>query len=206
MFGCATCKGPVQGNTTSSAPTAILDKSSELLFSGNYQLVTYTGGGYPHPVGSPTGVIVADGLSVYGISQKGKYLLVHINDIAARPDLFTVIDVTDSIYVDAAKALNVDLDYQPIVPVAQIIPTFTHVDDGSLIILEPEDETEEFIHTDKVEVNGIVGDIIKKEDAMLLTDFRDKFGYTHHLQVMAEIKSGQLKSEKRNKKLYVWHN
>ncbi len=85
-----------------------LDENQEItmqsLFeSGNYKLVRYSGRNFTATVGSPTGVIVKDGLKSYGRGKDGDYLLVHMKDIEAAPTLFAVLSKSSTQYQEALE-------------------------------------------------------------------------------------------------------
>lgn len=57
----------------------------------------------------------------------------------------------------------------------------------------------------------VVGDtggrILSREQAMPLKDFQDSYGFTHHMQVMAKVKSGELQSYKDDDgKTWIYHH
>ena len=204
MFGCATCKGSMKSNEVIAPSLPILERANELYHSDTYSLVIYQGASYPHPVGSPTGVIAKDKFATYGVAQKGHYLLVHNEDIAKRPDIFVKLEIGSDDFNQAIKLLSIDVNYTPVqaITAEEAVPVVEETETGDLAVIE---EQEESIITDKIEVNGEIVDYIDKEHALPLKKFRDKFKYTHHLRVLADVRAGVLESEKRGKTVYVWH-
>lgn len=58
----------------------------------------------------------------------------------------------------------------------------------------------------KEELSDAGGRLLSKADALPLKEFQETYGYTHHMQVLSKVKSGELKSFKdEDDKTFVYH-
>ena len=64
----------------------------ELPDTPDFKLITYMGGGYTHFVFGRTQALFPYGARDYGIHKRGDQFRVHVDDIAADPDLFIVVE------------------------------------------------------------------------------------------------------------------
>jgi len=56
------------------------------------------------------------------------------------------------------------------------------------------------------ELSDAGGRLLSKADALPLKEFQDTYGYTHHMQVLSKVKSGELKSYKdEDDKTFIYH-
>lgn len=172
------------------------DSMQNLFDSGNYIPVRYNGGNYTHTIGSPTGVIVKDGLRSYGRGKYGDTFLVHKDDISAQPQTFTILAKDTQEYSDALTKFGV-VKSQP-----KVVEKKTSA----------KKEVEEVIEQSPAEdvTNAPTGDtggkLLNKSEALLIGDFAHEYGFSHTLQVVGKIKSGELKSYKNDDgKTMVYH-
>lgn len=220
---------------SNAAPLRSLDNTSEsevtvqdLFDSGKYKLVRYVGREFTTTIGSPTGVIVNDGLRSYGRGKSGDILLVHVDDIQAAPTVFTVLakdtvgyaegmskydlqeksmskitSVAAQAAIDKAvesvqEAANIETQTEgtpqaeeaPKVAASPIVVETVEADVSGAKVAETVD-TEEVA---TAEGNSTV--LLSKENALPLKDFQREYGFTHHMQVLAKVRSGELKSFK----------
>lgn len=198
-------------------------EKQELFDSGRYRVVRYNGANYTHFIGSPTGVIVADNLTSYGRAKDGNYLLVHVDDIKKTPNTFVVVSG------DELEKAMAELELKPVVestatvvantPVTQsakvvsdettaVQPKSTEVDDEIEKAIEKTEEVDEAIKEveEIARVNLAEGKVLTRSEALSPKDFAEQYGYTHHLQVMAKVRSGELLSyEDETGKKFVYH-
>lgn len=208
-----------------------------LFDSGKYKLVRYVGRQYTATVGSPTGIIIGDNLRNYGRGKDGDYLLVHVKDIEAAPTLFTVLAKNTQQYQDALEKYGLkekgtmakeitSVAAKHAIEKAENAVTEPNLTDKKVSAVEvnesntptvekvaPEDVTvnkilnAETVEPDKDSVND-GGKLLSKNEAIPLKDFQDRYGFTHQFQVLAKVKSGELKSFKNDDddgKTYIYH-
>lgn len=206
-MGCITCSG---GRGSDGAPMSNItfqEDANRLFHTGDFMLVTYRGPSYPHPVGSPTNVLLTQyGYTVYSKhSQGGRSLLVHVNDLATRPDIFVAISEGTDAYTAALEQFNIDPDdvpAEPVVEVPMLDEDLNVVDDVPVDVGESE--------SDEGDNDEDVFPRLTRETAMTLSEFTQKHpDFEHHAQVLAKVRVGVLQSEKREldgkKVVYVWH-
>ncbi len=202
MSGCITCGG---GRGRDGAPisnTALLEEANRLYHTGDFVLAVYQGPRYPHPVSSPTGALYREyGYSKYSQqSQGGKSLLIMAEDVKARPDLFTVIPEDEEKHAVVCEQFGIDVDFVEPEKVVQV-----PVLDDDLTVVTPEVDTQETL-PDVQDEEASVFPTLTQETAITLKEFTTQHpDYSHHLQVLAQVKQGNLQSEKRDKVIYVWH-
>ena len=197
------CRSCGKNKTANKSTTIIETQSLQSLYdSGNYDVVQYQGRTYTHNIGSPTGVIAQDGLSIYGRGQSGAYLLVHKQDIEKAPNIF--VRLSGEALAKAQKSLNLT---NPTVAKVSATKSIKEVKEIEAIVSKQSE-----IDADIKEVEAIArekvaeGKVIKRSEALSLKDYAEEFGYTHHLQVLAKVKSGELLSyEDENGKPMVYH-
>jgi len=219
-----------------------LDENQEItmqsLFeSGNYKLVRYSGRNFTATVGSPTGVIVKDGLKSYGRGKDGDYLLVHMKDIEAAPTLFAVLSKSSTQYQEAlekyglkekatmakeitsvatkaaiqrAKDAVTQSNLEPTLTDSKVDvnPAKEEVEVSNTAPVAPEDVTVKTIEVTnlKDDINDAGGRVLSKAEALPLKEFQDTYGYSHHMQVLSKVKSGELKSYKdEDDKTFIYH-
>lgn len=203
-MSCITCAG---GRGRDGAPisnTALLDDANKLYYTGDFVLVTYKGPFYPHPVSSPTNKLY----ELYGYakysnhSQGGKALLVLKLDVEARPDLYEVIPVDSDRHAVVCEQFNIDVNY---VEPEQVIEVPLLNADLTVVDNKEEEKTLEPVEDKE---NGIDAfPRLTQETAITLKEFVDQHpDYSHHLQVLAQVKQGKLESEKRDNVIYIWHS
>ena len=211
-----------------------------LFDSGNYKLVRYTGRKFTATVGSPTGVIVQDGLRSYGRGKDGDYLLVHVKDIANAPTLFSVLAKDSTQYQEALVKYGLqekNIMAKEVISVAaraaiqKAEDSVAEVSEGNAkpaltdakVDVNPEKETAQKsnivavatedvtvktteVTNPKDEINDAGGRVLSKSEALPLKEFQETYGYTHHMQVLSKVKSGELKSFKdEDDKTFVYH-
>lgn len=193
--------------------------------SGKYKLVRYSGHRYTATIGSPTGVIAKDGIYNYGRGSDGDYLLVHVDDISKAPTVFTILAKDSQAYKEAATKFNLNLTAPEVIQ--KTVAAKAKVAEPVLNVAEVEEEdTEEapvvderFV--DEPEVEESVSEqrfslpkevnqdeaikFLTKDNAMKLADFRDEYGFGHHMQVLAKVRSGELFSYKDDDDTYIYH-
>lgn len=217
-----------------------LDASQEItmqsLFdSGDYKLVRYSGRSFTATVGSPTGVIVKDGLRSYGRGKDGDFLLVHVKDIESAPTLFSVLKKDSVQYQEAlvkyglqekkvmAKEITsvaskaaiqraedaIQTDEPALVDSkVDVNPANEEPKVSNIVPVAPEDVTVKTteVTNPKDEINDAGGRVLSKAEALPLKDFQETYGYSHHMQVLSKVKSGELKSFKDdNDKTFIYH-
>ena len=58
----------------------------------------------------------------------------------------------------------------------------------------------------KDDINDAGGRVLSKAEALPLKEFQDTYGYSHHMQVLSKVKSGELKSFKdEDDKTFIYH-
>ena len=209
-----------------------------LFDSGNYKLVRYSGRDFTTTIGSPTGVIVKDGLKSYGRGKSGDYLLVHTVDITKSPTTFTLLAKGSTAYGEALVKYGLTEEETPVNSIADKAA----ISDAEKTVKEAEQASngqndnvapvntpdtiqasvkkttiaQEKVADVKPDLNGedgepaknpvndnvsadraeVEGQLLSKANALPLTEFRDRYGFSHHMQVLGKIKSGELKSYK----------
>lgn len=104
-MACKGCTRRKRTNTVATEVTSVSDFAS----NNDFKLITYKGGTYTHPIGSPTKVLEKYGL--YRYTTRGKYgdeIWVHVDDIAARPDLFEEVVNEETITNDSIDDISSD--------------------------------------------------------------------------------------------------
>lgn len=177
--------------------------------TGEFDFVRYMGPAYTHLVSPRTNSIVKFNLANYGQGRKGDVLLVHNDDIKASPTIFVKLPKNSPIYkkylrrIDREKNLNeVEEKAEAKTKKAAKIETVKEDIVIKPIVNETTIEVKEVVKEEVQHLNNIV----KRSEALTTTAYAEKFGYTHHLQVLALVKSGQLKSYKNEEddKTYVY--
>lgn len=200
-----------------------------LFESGNYKLVRYVGRNFTATVGSPTGIIVKDGLKSYGRGKNGDYLLVHVKDIESAPTVFTVLSKDSTQYQEALEkyGLKEKTMAKEITSVAaeaavsgstpeptltdskvDVNPAKEEVEVSNVVAVAPEDVTVPTteVTNPKDEIDDAGGRVLSKAEALPLKEFQDAYGYSHHMQVLSKVKSGELKSFKdEDDKTFIYH-
>ena len=201
--GCVTCGGGLGSDGAPINNTTLLEDANELFSTGDFVLVDYAGASYPHPVGSPTNTLSTKyGYTRYSIhTQKGRALLVLSVDVAARPDLFIVIPEDTERHGAVCEQFGIDPNYSPVQVVTEV-PLL----DAELKVVESVDDTDGSAEGSSQDDEVPTFPILTQETAMTLKDFTNNHpDFTHHLQVLAQVKQGNFQSEKRDDVIYVWH-
>lgn len=231
---------------SNAAPLRSLDNTSEsevtvqnLFDSGKYKLVRFVGRNFTTTIGSPTGVIVNDGLRSYGRGKGGDVLLVHVDDIQAAPTVFTVLAKGTEGYAEgmtkyglqenetmskitsvaSQAAINKAVESVEAAEVQEVNEpnvTAETVDEEQPQEPKVTEEAPTVVETVTADVSGAkvaetvetedVADVkgnteissatLSKADALPLKEFQQQYGFTHHMQVLAKVRSGELKSFK----------
>lgn len=188
------------------------------LFDKGYVLVRYEGRSYATTIGSPTGVIAQDGLKNYGRGQSGDLLLVHPDDVKHSPTIFTVISKSTPAYSEALKKYNL-VEKGTKQAEAKAEKTEIKSVKATKVVDAPEDKPKATVvpeivvekplplkEADKAEMQDTGGKVLSRSEALPLKDFTEQYGFTHHMQVLTKIRSGELKSFKdENDKTLVYH-
>lgn len=185
-MACARC-----GKKTPTVATVLPESGMQKLYdSGEYRVVRYNGPNYVKFIGSPTGVIVKDGLTSYGRGKNGSIILVHKDDINKQPSLFTVLK--DEELTKGEKVLGLS---HVIESTVKVIPNTAPSTAGIATRHDLNDETVDEAVAEVEEIarkNVAEGRVLSKDEAMSPSEFAKEFGYSHHLQVVAKVKSGEL--------------
>lgn len=201
-----------------------MEKIQEFYNSGKYKLVRYNGQNYTSNIGSPTGIIAQDSLHNYGRGKNGDFFLVHTADIAAAPTVFTILAEGSEAQRVAASKLGITLN--EVKSVAKKVTQVEVKEETTTVTtqvelagdeefaneFEEEPEEEEVVEEVQTTPQPVNDDsagfkALTREQAIPMADFRDAYGFTHHMQVQAKIKSGELKSYRDEDEgiTYVYH-
>lgn len=205
-MACRSCgsKNNVEPRSFSDGSNAMQD----LFNSGNYIPVKFVGHNYTATIGSPTGVIVADGLKNYGRAANGDYILVHKTDVQAAPQKFVLLEKGSEGYnATLLKYGLTEVEARSVKAVKVEKPKVEEVKIVESVKPEVKDVKEVVKPATKEELEDVGGELLSREQAIPMADFRDKYGYSHHMQVQAKIKSGELKSYRDEEEgiTYVYH-
>lgn len=178
----------------------------ELFDSGEYNFVTLSvPGTHTRIVGSPTGIIRKDGLTNYGRAKHGSILLVHNDDIVKNKS-FQKISLSSPLYQKALDKYRVTGVAQQ--PKEETVPFAERKEK----ILEKFNKTGEDVVETPVEpvtkteiLDNEVFNALRRSDALTLLEFRDTYGFTHHMAVLAKVRTGELKSFKEGDTTYIYH-
>lgn len=174
----------------------------DLYNTGNYTIVRYNGHVHTATVGSPTGIIAKDGLRNYGRAKAGDYLLVHVADISHSPTLFTLIDKNTEMYKMALAKFGIEETIKNEKSEPTKKEKVSKAQSSEEAVTEPVEQKEQ-VEPTPVDTNE--GLVLTKENALPLKAFQEKYGFTHHLQVLAKVKSGELYSYKDDDTTYIYH-
>lgn len=211
-MACAKCG---KKTNVSSERTNGSSNLQELYDTGNFVLAKYLGPTQVHNIGSPSGVIAEFGMGIYGRGKHGDIFLVHKDDTRKSYNKFLALEGGSA--VTASKILNINIaqaskkaktEEQKVVE--EIVDEADVVDDVRVyeepvvtpdVVVEALNELRETADT-----IGTNDTPLTRANAMLLKEFVPKYGYTHQLQVMTKIKSGELLSYKNEDgKTMVYH-
>lgn len=181
----------------------------EFYNSGDFVLAKYAGPQQIHNIGSPSGVIAQYDMTIYGRGKFGDIFLVHKDDIKHKNSNF--IELNGTAITAAEKLLSLqpktNAKTQEKKAVAEVEKTVLGVVKESL----SEAETEVANAVKEVEeaarINTAEGEVLTRDTAIPASEFKEQYGFTHVLQVMAKVKSGELLSYKNEEdgKTYVYH-
>ena len=188
----------------------------KLYDSGNYKLVRYTGRNFTTTIGSPTGVIVKDGLKNYGRGKTGDILLVHVDDIKKSPTMFSVLKKDTDAYQEGLRKYDItEPESKSKVAVTtkaeavkpeQPVKKEVIVESEEVEVHKEVKPEQDFKKIDPEEMKDTGGRLLSHDEALPLKDFQEKYGFTHHMQVLAKVKSGELKSYKDDDdKTFIYH-
>jgi hypothetical protein len=220
MSDCITCKKST-AKPMKLQISPLSDDAQRFWDTGDFSFAIYRGGAYTHPVGSPTGILLNE-YNYRNYAERAKHgaiLLVHNDDIEDRPDLFELVtkennedafwNGVQTFMINTKFAMNVPAE--PIEAVTEFVErpkkdTIT-LGDNNTELTSAIDDLEK-----KEEVNNLIVDAVENDKpvlypdtAMRISEYAEEYGYTHHLQVSAEVRKGNLKSLKRDGKTYVYH-
>jgi hypothetical protein len=174
----------------------------DLYNSGEFVVAKYNGPRQIHNVGSPTGIIAQYNMTHYGRGRNGDIFLAHKNDIGGPSKKFIMLE-------GGAKEAGEKL-------LGLTSPVKTVLKPKAVEkVIEPEvvESEETDINAAVAEVEDIArqtiaeGEILTREKAIQLNEFKERHGFTHVLQVMAKVRSGELLSYKNEEdgKTYIYH-
>lgn len=190
----------MQGNT--------VPNQQEKYESGDWVLVQYKGPNQTHNIGSLTGVITKYDMTVYGRGRNGDFFLVHKDDLNHKDSKFIAVPA------NKVKTVEKILKLSSIEVKSKVIePSKAKVEEAIAEIVEEEPtEQEKKVEEAVDEIQDIArqvvseGKILKRSEALSPTEFAEVYGYTHRLQVVAKVRSGELLSYKdANDKMFVYH-
>lgn len=215
-MACGSCGRKSEANRVSiaTASSAAPSRYQELYDSGDFEVVRYVGPGYTHTIAPVTRAIVKHGMTTYGYGKSGVYFLAHVDDIKAAPNRF--VKVEGSELKTALENLGLEAKRQKVNHVetnAEIVNTLLGmmraVDEVTEEAKSAEDINENPSQSDKldepVKDEGKLP-LLRATEALPIAEFTQLYGFTHHLQVLAKVRSDELKSYKDEEgKLYVYH-
>ena len=187
---------------TSEESSTVLQQRYE---SGDFVLAQYRGANQTHNIGSPSGAIVKYEMTIYGRGRNGDFFLVHKDDVVHKDSKFVAVPNETTRTVE--KILHLTPLTLKKVETAQVKEAIKE------LTTETESTAFEKIEAAAVaEIEDIArqviseGKILKRSEAISPSAFAEMFGYTHYLQVVAKVKSGELLSYKNEKdKMFVYH-
>lgn len=91
-MGCGCNKNVGSAPAMSASPMSSVLMQTELSNKPDFKKVIYNGPNYTHLIPSRTGVIAKLGMRDYGTGKKGSVIFVHLQDIAAFPELYQLIE------------------------------------------------------------------------------------------------------------------
>lgn len=203
------CRSCGQKRSNVVIMNAVEKAPQELYDTGDFLVVKFNGPNSVHYIGSPTGVITKYNLQNYGRGKRGQFLLVHRDDIVAKPSLF--VKLSDDVLTAAENLLGLQ---QP--QTITVEPTVVVPEKEQEIVADVDTEAQAIVSEiaataikeaeEIARANGAEGRIIKRSEAIPLKEFAEEFGFTHHLQVLAKVKSGELLSFKNESDaILVYH-
>ena len=213
-MACSSCGGKGRNGGTVSERTSMNPNLQEQYDSGNWVLAKYMGPSQTHNIGSPSGVIAQFGMGIYGRGRNGDIFLVHKDDTQAKFGKFTV--VSGGAVTAAEKMLGLTTPgakkvapvAAPIVAPTVVIEIEPEVNDDVIVpvsVTQMEQEALEEIREVATD-NGTNDTPLKRSEALPMKEFVPRFGYTHQLQVMAKVRSGELKTYKNEDgKSMIYH-
>lgn len=174
----------------------------QLYNSGDFEFVRYMGPSYNHIVAPVTRAVIAYGLKDYGMARKGNILLVHKDDIKAKPHIF--VKLKEGSPVHKTQLARIGYTGKTSKPESvKTVKTIEKTYDEPTVVEKTKNESIE--NSEKTnEVTSTIDDvdnslpIINKSNAITLDEYAEQYGYTHRLQVLALVKSGKLKSFKND--------
>lgn len=189
--------------------------------TNNFSVVQYNGQNYPRLLGSPTGIITQYGIRDYGRHKNGDYVIIHKDDIEAKPELFIVVqdeDIIAQVLLDymiepGYEPIQVNLSFNTVSKEPEKIADVLELGDVELSSPELFDDEENDNEVEKnnsseqkEEDNGLPR--LTRSEAMQLNEFTETYGYNHRLTVMAEVNRNEptLKAFKKGKKTYIYHD
>lgn len=190
-----------------------MEKIQELFNSGKYKLVRFNGHTYTATIGSPTGIIAKDGLYNYGRGKNGDIFLVHVDDISKEPTTFTILSSGSDAYNQGLtkfelSANKVEKKSKP-VEVKVEVPVQEEPEEEEILSDVEEEEEPIQPQREKEESTSLIHETkrLSRAEAIPMADFRDAYGFTHHMQVQAKIKSGEILSYRNEDEnlTYVYH-
>lgn len=173
--------------------------------SGDWFIAQYRGPNQMHNIGSLSGVLRQFDMTIYGRGRNGDYFLVHRDDLNHKNSLFVAVPENQT------KTVEKLLQLQPKSTTVSSEVLKQKVAELTTPVVEKTDEeikTEEAIAEIQDVARLVVseGKALKRSEAMTPKDFAEAYGYTHYLQVVAKVKSGELLSYRdEHDKMFVYH-
>lgn len=178
--------------------------------SGDWFIAQYRGPGQMHNIGSLSGVLKQFNMTVYGRGRNGDYFLVHKDDLNHKNSLFLAVPENQT------KTVEKILQLQPKSSTKAEKTVSLNILQEKLdeLITPVVQQTEREIEVEKAveEIQDVArlvvseGKALKRSEAMTPKDFAEAYGYTHYLQVVAKVKSGELLSYRdEHDKMFVYH-
>ncbi|TXI88542.1 MAG: hypothetical protein E6Q36_05300 [Chryseobacterium sp.] len=209
-MACRSCGGNKKAGATIMSSTALTNQQDKYE-SGDWFIAQYKGPGQMHNIGSLSGVLKNYNMTIYGRGRNGDYFLVHKDDLNHKNSLFVAVPEGQT------KAVEKLLQLQPKSTArAEKTHSLEVLQEKVAELTTPvvEEKTEDEIKAEEAitEIQDIArlvvseGKALKRSEAMTPKEFADAYGYTHYLQVVAKVKSGELLSYRdEHDKMFVYH-
>jgi len=172
--------------------------------SGDWVLAKYNGPEQTHNIGSPSGVIAKFGMGIYGRGRNGGIFLVHKEDTLAKYGRFTAISGGAVAAAEKMLGLTPPVIHTVSAKAVAAVEEVANVKTIAPVETKTDDAVEEVMDIARVVVAE--GRVLKRSEALLLSDFTEQYNFTHHLQVQAKIRTGELLSYRNEEgKMMVYH-
>lgn len=189
----------------------VLTNQQDRYNSGEFVLAQYKGPGQMHNIGSVSGILRQYNMTNYGRGRNGDFFLVHVDDMKHMNSPFIAVNEKNVKTVEKILQLqpkstvkegqNVSLDDVLNTQFVELSTPIMKVEEGT------KDESEAIAEIQEIaRVVTSEGKVLKRSEALSPKDFADMYGFSHYLQVVAKVKSGELLSYRDgNDKMYVYH-